>query len=188
MTDDDELKDDINAMSDPECDDSDADLIVGETNKYTVTSNIRTLCPCVRTRQFNPHTDGTPRDRYNLLYLCFFLAGAGFLFPFNSFVAAVDYFHCLYQVQFPAVAEIIPVIYLLTTLAISTLNLLLVERLSASLRIMFGYCMFSSALFFVPMLDIGVHNGTVPTEVSFYLTLAAVLVIGLGSGCECVCV
>ena len=37
-----------------------------------------------------------PKDRFGLAYNAFFLAGAGFLFPWNSFVAAVDYFLFLY--------------------------------------------------------------------------------------------
>ena len=142
-------------------------------------------CTCVSTRrQYTPDPENAPQDRFHLLYLCFFLAGAGFLFPFNSFVSAIDYFYCLYKAQFSAVSELIPMTYLIVTLFTSTLNLLLVERLSPSLRITFGYVMFTVSLMFVPLLDIGIHNYTVSTGVSFYLTLASVLVVGLGSGCE----
>ena len=174
-------EEDRKVLSESDCD-SDAVLIITDHH-----DNSPSLCPCLR-GHYTPHTNHAPSDRFNLVYLSFFLAGAGFLFPFNSFVGAIDYFYCLYRAQFSAISEIIPVTYLVTTLLMSTLNLLLVEKLSIRLRIMFGYIMFCIALFFVPMLDIGIHNGTVSTEVSFYLTLAAVLVVGLGSGCELLCV
>ena len=154
------------------------------------------LCPCLARRQnYTPQSPRTssqhdstdssaPRDRLHLVYLCFFMAGAGFLFPFNSYITAVDYFHSLYKREFSSVSEVIPMTYLVVTLFASTLNLSLVERLPVYLRILFGYVMFSIALFFVLMLDIGIHNCTVSTHVSYYLTLASVVVVGLGSGCE----
>lgn len=170
-------------FSDSDCD-SDVNLMAN-----TASEDSKSGCFCLhRTKgQYSPshtHTVQPPSDRFNLLYICFFLAGAGFLFPFNSFVAAIDYFYCLYRAEFSAISEIIPVTYLVTTLLTSTLNLVLVERLSARLRISFGYVMFAISLFFVPLLDVGVTNGTVATSVSFYLTLTAVLIVGLGSGCE----
>ena len=182
----------LKVFNESDCD-SEAELITRrqettdtDNRPHFSNSTISSICPCVKSRrqQYTPHSDNAPRDRFHLLYLCFFLAGAGFLFPFNSFVAAIDYFYCLYKAQFSAVSEIVPMAYLVTTLLTSTLNLLLVERLSANLRISFGYVMFTVALFFVPMLDIGIHNHTVSTGVSFYLTLTSVLVVGLGSGCE----
>lgn len=177
-------------FSDSECD-SDADLIANPTSEDS-----KSGCFCHRTKgQYSPqgHTSAPPSDHFNLLYICFFLAGAGFLFPFNSFVGAIDYFFCLYRAEFSAISEIIPVTYLVTTIFTSTLNLLLVEKLSVCLKISFGYVMFAISLFFVPLLDVGVTNGTVATSVSFYLTLAAVLIVGLGSGCKwllcaCTCV
>ena len=206
-----EDKEILDVVSHSECE-SDTELI---TRNYELTSEgreeqqeasstlLRTICPCLTkkrsytislnsgdefTEGVNSDSSLAPRDRFHLVYICFFLAGAGFLFPFNSYIAAIDYFFSLYRPQFTAIAEIIPMTYLLVTLCASTLNLSLVERLSINTRIVFGYVMFSVSLFFVPMLDIGINNCTVSTGVSFYLTLASIVVVGLGSGCKCVCV
>ena len=201
-----EDRDVLDVVSHSECE-SDTELI---TRNYEPTSEGRSnqqegssvlLCPCVTKKQTytlnsgdkptegsDSDTSSAPRDKLHLVYICFFLAGAGFLFPFNSYIAAIDYFFSLYRLQFSAVSEIIPMTYLIVTLCASTLNLSLVERLSINTRIVFGYVMFSVSLFFVPMLDIGINNCTVSTGVSFYLTLASIVVVGLGSGCKCVCV
>ncbi len=176
------VEEETKVFSDSECD-SDVDLMANPASEDS-----KSGCFCLRTKgQYSPHkyTDSRlPLDRFNLLYISFFMAGAGFLFPFNSFIAAIDYFYCLYRAEFSAISEIIPMTYLITTLLMSTLNLILVERLSICLRISFGYVMFAISLFFVPLLDVGVTNGTIATSVSFYLTLIAVLIVGLGSGCK----
>lgn len=41
----------------------------------------------------------TPRDEYNAAYLSFILLGAGFLFPWNAVITAVDYFNGLFPNQ-----------------------------------------------------------------------------------------
>ncbi len=139
-------------------------------------------CPLpMRTVSYSP-ADGEPRDRCHLVYVCMLLAGAGFLFPWFSFISAVDYFLYLYREDFPHVAVAIPVTYLLTTLLSSTFSVAAVDKLPIHCRIAYGYVMFTLALLFVPLLDIGIHNCTVTTRVSFYLTLLAVVVVGLGSG------
>lgn len=44
-----------------------------------------------------------PRDRGYVVYVCMIIAGAGFLFPWSSYVTAIDYFFFLYQEDFPQV-------------------------------------------------------------------------------------
>ena len=126
-----------------------------------------------------------PRDRFNLVYLCMLTAGAGFLLPWNSYITAIDYFFFLYRSEFSTVSEAIPFTYLLTTLFFSTINIGLVGLISIHWRIRFGYIMFSLSLVFIPLLDIGINNCTVSTHVSYYLTLLTIVVVGLGSGGEC---
>ena len=123
-----------------------------------------------------------PKDRFYLVYVAFFLAGAGFLFPWNSFVAAVDYFLFLYPDKHPEVA--IAVTYLLVTLTFSTVNICTVHCIPLHGRIGFGYFMFTAALIFVPLLDIAIQNCTLDTNFSFLLTLCAVLTVGIGSGIQ----
>ena len=123
-----------------------------------------------------------PKDRFYLTYVAFFLAGAGFLFPWNSFVAAVDYFLFLYPDKHPEVA--IAVTYLLVTLTFSTVNIGIVHCIPLHGRIGFGYFMFTIALVFVPLLDIAIQNCALDSNVSFFLTLCAVFTVGIGSGLQ----
>ena len=125
----------------------------------------------------------SPRDKLFLVYLCLFLTGMGVLFPWNSFVSALDYFLFLYRSYHPEVA--IPLTYLIITLAamgftISTVNLFPLHG-----RIGFGYVMFFITLLFIPLLDIGIHNCTVSSTAGFFLTLSGVVLVGVGSGGWC---
>ena len=45
-----------------------------------------------------------PRDRGHLVYVCMVMAGAGFLFPWSSYVTAIDYFFFLYWKDFHQVS------------------------------------------------------------------------------------
>lgn len=121
-----------------------------------------------------------PRDSYHLVYFVILLVSMGILFPYNSIVVAIDYFLFLYPTQKPEF--VFPFIYLIVTLlfvmfTISTVNIFPIHG-----RICFGYLMFSIALLFIPLLDIGIHNCTVNTELGFILTLGAIVVISIGSG------
>lgn len=127
-------------------------------------------------------TEREPKDRFNLVYVCMLMAGAGFLLPWSSYISAIDYFFFLYRSDFPRVSEAIPLTYLLTTLFFSTINIGLVSLLSIHTRIRFGYVMFALSLVFIPLLDIGIHNCTVSTHVSYYLTLISIVAVGIGSG------
>ena len=145
------------------------------------------LCPpyCRTQRQYRVTATEPPKDHFHLVYICMLMAGAGFLFPWSSYISAIDYFFFLYHSQFHTVSEAIPVTYLLTTLLFSTVNVGLVGLFSIHSRIRFGYLMFSLSLIFVPLLDIGINNCTVSTNVSYYLTLFSIVAVGIGSGSEC---
>ena len=171
---------------------SDPELIVGNHSPPSSRERVGrgwSLCDCVR-RGYSPRArDGgthspPPKDHFNLVYVCMVLVGAGFLFPWNSYITAVDYFFFLYQEDFREVSVIIPMTYLITTLLSSSFNVATIERFPIHGRIGFGYVMFFISLLFVSLLDIGIHNCTVSTHVSFYLTLLSVVVVGLGSGGE----
>lgn len=45
-----------------------------------------------------------PRDKGNVVYVCMIMAGAGFLFPWSSYVTAIDYFFFLYWEDFHQVS------------------------------------------------------------------------------------
>ena len=137
-----------------------------------------------RSRHSSSQDDGAPRDRCHLVYICFLMAGVGFLIPWTSYISAIDYFFYYYLQEFPAVSVLIPVGYLVTTFMASSLNLFLVKVVAIHNRNTFGYVMFIVSLLTVPLLDIGIHNCTIPTSVSFYITLLSIAVVGLGSGGE----
>ena len=46
-----------------------------------------------------------PRDRGRVVYVCMLMAGAGFLFPWSSYVTAIDYFFFLYWEDFHQVSH-----------------------------------------------------------------------------------
>lgn len=46
-----------------------------------------------------------PRDRGRSVYVCMLLAGAGFLFPWTSYITAIDYFFFLYWKDFHHVSH-----------------------------------------------------------------------------------
>ena len=119
-------------------------------------------------------------DRFYLVYLSMLLTGAGVLFPWNSFVVGIDYFQSLYPTKRPEIA--IPVTYLVVTLASSFFNINTLKLFPLHGRLGFGYVMFFLALLFLPLLDIGINNCTIDTEIAFYLTILAVIVVALGSG------
>ena len=123
-----------------------------------------------------------PKDSYKLVYFVFVLVAAGVLFPWNSFILAIDYFRFLYPTQH--VENVIPYTDLTFTLLAVLFTVLLVNVLPLQLRICFGYLMFASVLAFIPSLDFGIHNCTVDTKLGFGFTVVAVVSIALGGGGE----
>ena len=138
---------------------------------------------CKRKASYDTSLEDTaPRDSYHLVYICFLMAGVGFLIPWSAIIGAVDYFFYYYLQDFPSVSVVLPMSYLITTFFASTLNLVLVRVVPVHARISFGYVMFLVSLLLIPLLDVGIYNCAIPTTVSFYLTVVSVGLVGLGSG------
>ena len=121
-----------------------------------------------------------PKDQLHIIYIITILVSAGILFPWNSYISAIDYFKFLYPTQ--RVENVIPYAYMSVTLfgivfTIGSINLLPLHG-----RIAFGYVIFSLVLLFIPLLDIGIHNCSVNTDVGFGLTVFSVVLVALGSG------
>ena len=131
-----------------------------------------------------PSQDMVPKDRFYLVYICMLMGGVGFLTPWTAYIGAIDYFFYYYKRDFPSVSVAIPVTYLVVTFFAATLNIALVKRFGIHSRITFGYVMFIVSLLLIPLLDVGIHNCTIPVTVSFYLTLITIAMVGLGSGGE----
>jgi hypothetical protein len=69
--------------------------------------------------------------------MCILLSGAGFVLPYNSFIATVDYFHT----SFPGTTFVfdISLTYALTALVAILLNKVIIGTFSPNSCIMFGY-------------------------------------------------
>lgn len=187
----------LELLSNSECE-SDAELVEQTqssptddegTRETTSMSKLQVLakqvCPCLRKQrqQANDPSLPPPEDHFNLVYISMLMAGAGFLFPWTSYITAVDYFLLIYQEDFSHVPVIIPLVYLVTTLVSSTFNVAAVRWVPLHWRIGFGYVMFLIALLFVPFLDVGIRHG-LSTQTAFYLTLLSVALVGFGSGVQ----
>ena len=123
-----------------------------------------------------------PKDHYLLVYIAMILVGMGVLFPWNSFVSALDYFIYLYGPYYPEVA--IPFTNLLVTLGSMGFTIATVNFLPLHCRISFGYVMFIIVLVFLPLFDLVIHNCLVSPLAGFLVTLCSVVLMGLGSGGE----
>ena len=138
------------------------------------------LCCCQPSSAINLTV---PKDRFFLAYFAMFLVGMGVLFPWNSFVSALDYFMFFYRPYRPEVA--IPITYLVVTLVSMGFTTTAVNVLPLHGRIGFGYVMFIIALVFLPLFDLVIHNCLVSMLTGFLLTLGSAMLVGLGSGGEC---
>lgn len=127
-----------------------------------------------------------PKDHFNLVYIGMIVSGVGFLLPWSCYTAAIDYFFFYYLEDFPTVSVVIPMSYLVSTLLAASLNIVLVRTVGTHPRITFGHVMFFIGLLVVPLLDIGINNCTISTNVSYYITLIFISMVGLGSGGELV--
>lgn len=127
-----------------------------------------------------------PKDHFNLVYIGMIVSGVGFLLPWSCYIAAIDYFFFYYLEDFPTISVVIPMGYLVPTLLAASLNIVLVRTVGTHSRITFGHVMFFIGLLVVPLLDIGINNCTISTNISYYITLIVISMVGLGSGSELV--
>lgn len=126
-----------------------------------------------------------PKDRCNGVYIILILLSLGFLTPFQSYVAGLDYFTYLYPNYRPELA--LPLSYLIVTLISIASTVGLINYFPLKFRICIGYAIFIVSLSTVLLLDFGIHNCTISTETGFTLTLLSVMFSGIGSGGEPTC-
>lgn len=123
-----------------------------------------------------------PKDRFYLVYISMVVTGAGILFPYNSYIAAADYFYYIYPDKYPE--TVFPFTYMYVTVACVLFTVATLDLIPLHGRIFFGYVYFSIALLFVPLLDIGVSGCTLDTNVAFGLTVLSVAIYACGNGGE----
>jgi solute carrier family 29 (equilibrative nucleoside transporter) protein 4 len=123
-----------------------------------------------------------PKDKFHLVYFSMVIFGAGFLFPFNSFVAAADYFLYIYPGYYAEV--VFSFMYMYVTLFSILFTVMTTEVLPLSGRLGFGYvCMFVGLLA-IPLLDVGIHNCTLPVGSAFGVTIVCITLISIGAGVQ----
>ncbi|XP_025192759.1 equilibrative nucleoside transporter 4 [Melanaphis sacchari] len=119
-----------------------------------------------------------PVDNMGKTYMAMVLAGAGFLFPYNSFVMAVDYFQTKYPVSM--VVFDMTIVYIMVAFVAVLTNNLLVETLSFTCRINIGYGLTISMLLFVGAVEI-LWDELFTLDTSYCLNLVAIGLIAWGA-------
>ena len=118
-----------------------------------------------------------PKDDYNIAYLIFFLLGAGFLLPWNSFISAVDYFDVLYPHSHIdrvfSLAYMIPCFIFLVALTFYG------QSYPSRLRVNLGISVFLAVFVFVPVMDEVWITGNKGTKTTHVLTVGSASVLGL---------
>ncbi|XP_058769532.1 equilibrative nucleotide transporter 1-like [Vicia villosa] len=113
-----------------------------------------------------------PQDTWNLAYIIYFTLGIGYLFPWNSFITAVDYFSYLYpQASVDRIFAIVSTLISLSGLFLIILN---GHKSHAYVRINVGLALFVVSLVIVPLLDVVYVKGRVGLNNGFYVTVGAV--------------
>ena len=129
-----------------------------------------------------PSTSSPPKDRYNMIYITMFILSLGVLFPYQSYVAGLDYFTYLYPTYKPELA--LPLSNIIAALFSITVSIVIINYLSISFRLNIGYVIFIVSLSTVLLLDVGINNCSISTDAGFTLTLLTVLFSGIGGGSE----
>lgn len=128
--------------------------------------------------EFQPLTAAAvPKDDYNLAYVVFFVLGAGFLLPWNSFISAVDYFDVLYPNTHTdrvfALAYMIPCLLSLSALTFYG------REYTSRVRTNGGLLTFLCMVVLVPLMDEIWITGNKGTRTTHYLTVGAASVLGI---------
>ena len=120
------------------------------------------------------------KDNYNIAYIMFILLALGLLTPFQSYLAALDYFTYLYSSHRPEL--VLPSVNLAIALFIIAITIGLMNYFPLHLRIGFGYVLFMISLSMIILLDISVHNCSISNDAGFALTLLLFMIAAIGSG------
>ncbi|KAG6538813.1 equilibrative nucleotide transporter 1-like [Zingiber officinale] len=121
--------------------------------------------------------EAAPKDAFRLAYAVYFILGAGFLLPWNSFITAVDYFSYLYPDA--PVDRVFSVSYMLTLLLLLLLIVGWAHLSSAPLRINAGLALFVVSLLVVPIMDAAYVKGVRGLYGAYDVTVGAVVLSGI---------
>ncbi|CAD7703309.1 unnamed protein product [Ostreobium quekettii] len=120
-----------------------------------------------------------PKDKGGLVYLCFFLFGAGLLAPWNAFITAVDYFNYLWPEG--QMDRKFSVVYLPVMLLTLLIMLIWHNERTATARVFCGFSTYTviMALMATPLISMVSRGGS---SLSQYVPLGASAVIGVVDG------
>ncbi|KAF4366108.1 hypothetical protein F8388_014826 [Cannabis sativa] len=122
-------------------------------------------------------TGKVPEDKFHFAYIIYFILGLGYLFPWNAFITAVDYFSFIYPDI--SVDRIIAVVYMMVGLVSLILIILYSLKSDVYFRINLGLGLFIVSLLVVPITDAVYIKGRVGLYGGFYVTVAAVVLASI---------
>lgn len=125
------------------------------------------------------HRNNIPNDSFNLAYIIYFTLGTGFLLPWNTFITAVDYFHCLYPDR--NVVRIFTVVFQSVSLLCLLLIVSCFRKFHAYIRINLGLGLFVVALLVVPLMDLLYIKGRSGLHYGLYVTVGVVGFSGMSN-------
>ena len=120
------------------------------------------------------------KDSYNIAYIMFILLALGLLTPYQSYLAALDYFTYLYPSHRPEL--VLPSVNIAIAFLIIAVTIGVMNYFPLHLRIGFGYVLFMISLSMIILLDIGIHNCSISNDAGFALTLLLFMIAATGSG------
>ncbi|KAL5265312.1 hypothetical protein ACHWQZ_G006149 [Mnemiopsis leidyi] len=123
-----------------------------------------------------------PKDKYNFFFISFMVLGAGFHLPYNSFVAAVDYFEEAYKRKDMGFVVSSTNSYMVCASVI--LNVVLVNKIKMHARISFGYVAFMISLGGMAVLVALTKFKVVGHDFGLYFTIVATIFTGIGCGVQ----
>lgn len=129
-------------------------------------------------------TSGTtqiaPKDSFHLAYIFYFFLGAGYLFPWNAYITAVDYFSYIYPDK--SVDRVFTVVYMVVSMVCIAGVVLYARNLNRFVRINVGLLLFLVSLVVVPVMDLVYVKGEIGMYSGYYVTIGGVVVSGVADG------
>lgn len=122
-------------------------------------------------------------DKYNGVWIAAGLMGAGFLFPFNTYITAADFLQQRYKNYDPEFY--ISLVYMLGSCTFVFLNIIyLSNRVKLNHRLRIGYIAFLVSLSMFPIIEELVIHNTMSRAGGFWTLLLSVLTTSIGGGIQ----
>jgi len=124
-----------------------------------------------------------PNDHYNLVVVAMGICGAGFLFPFNTYIAASDFLEQRYSKYDPEFY--ITLIYMWgTSIAVAINTFFVMDHVSVYWRVRFGYFLFFVCFIMFIVIEDSVQRGQQSRFGGWGALLGSVCVVSVGAGVQ----